>query len=880
MGSATFAPPRRRHSTAMMFATLFKFSAISLALVAAQQSALAQPASSVRFAIPAGSLSNALAEFGRQSGIQVSYLPDYASGKSSAGVQGDLAPQQALQAVLAGSGLTYSFTGSDSVTLHNAAAANATDDTLQLGTITVTKPKAADPADVPYQTAGSLTHLSGEQIDRFRGTSVGDLFSGIPGVLNGDGRNSGAVDVNIRGMQGQGRVPVIVDGASQETSIYQGYNGSTSSTYIDPDFIGSLDIERGASSGADATGATGGVVRISTIGPKDILLPGQTFGVRIKGGLTTNSKTAPAAGSYGGVGYSGGAEGTQNRPAFLHPHGYSGSIAVANTSDHFDITAAYAQRNNGNYYAGKHGHGGGTVQDDGIGVAGTLTPYRNGEQVLNTSTDNESWLLKGNIKFSDEQHLELGYSRYLSTYGHILGSQSQGIIAPMQYQGVMSTIDLATWTARYGWHPADNNLIDLKVDAFYNNIDNRINSTVYTDRLYPQYFWVGSDRKGATVANTSRFYTDFGDFSVQYGGGFTRENSGLPSGISLENTPGLLAGRDGWRKESNGFGSLEWKPRQWLTLSGNVRYSHFDSMDKSSLLADNYKRSDDGWSHILSLTVEPVEGFQIYGKYGSVLRSPSLFESLSGTSFLYPANNNPVAPERNKSIEFGINDLQEGLLTSDDKLRLHAAWFSNHISNYITRGNLKSKSTFGDYYNYVLGRLNLNYAEMRGFELSAEYNIGPVFSSLSWNHYTHVMFCAPSEVLAPGAADCAAGGIYNSFSLQQVPPRDTVTLNLGAHALDDDLTFGTRVNYVGSRYAEGMGSTSAPGQVAGSYSIAASKWHPYTLIDLYANYRISPNASVDVALDNLTDRFYVDALNTIPVPGPGRTLRAGVTLKF
>jgi hemoglobin/transferrin/lactoferrin receptor protein len=303
-------------------------------------------------------------------------------------------------------------------------------------------------------------------------------------------------------------------------------------------------------------------------------------------------------------------------------------------------------------------------------------------------------------------------------------------------------------------------------------------------------------------------------------------------------------------------------------------------MDKSSLLANNYQRSDDGWSHILSLTIEPVEGFQVYGKYGSVLRSPSLFESLSGTSFLYPADNNPVAPERNKSIEFGVNDLQKGLLTRDDKLRLHAAWFSNHISNYITRGNLKSKSAFGDYYNYVLGRLNLNYAEMRGFELSAEYNIGPLFSSLSWNHYTHVMFCAPSEVLAPGAAECAAGGIYNSFSLQQVPPRDTVTLNLGAHALDEDLTFGTRVNYVGSRYANDMGSTSAPGQVAGSYSIAASNWHPYTIIDLYASYRLNTNASVDVALDNLTDRFYVDALNSIPVPGPGRTMRAGVTVKF
>lgn len=881
MSSVTFTQHRKQHSKAIIFSTLFKLSTVTLALSSLSHTALAQSVQQLKLTIPAGPLNNALAEFGRQSGIQLSYLPDYVSGKTSPGVNGTLSPQQALQALLSGTGLGYTFSGTNSVTLRPVitGSAGSSDNSLQLDTITVTKAPAADPADIPYQTAGSLTHLSGDQIGRFRGTSVGDLFSGIPGVLNGDSRNSGSVDINIRGMQGQGRVPVIVDGSTQETSIYQGYNGSTSSTYIDPDFIGSVDIERGASTGADATGATGGVVRVSTLAPKDILLPGHTFGVRMKGGLATNSKTAPTPGTYAGVGYSGLADGTLNRPAFLHPHGYNGSIAVASTSDYFDVTAAYAQRNNGNYYAGKHGKGGGTANSDGTGTSGSLTPYRNGEEVMNTSTDNQSWLLKGNIKFSDQQHLELGYTRYLSTYGHILGSQSQGIIAPLQYQGQLSTIDLATWTARYGWRPADNNLIDLKVDTFYNTIDNRINSTVYTDRLYPQYFWVGSDRKGATVSNTSRFYTDIGDFSLQYGGGFTRENAGLPKGITLENTPGLLAGRDGWRKESNGFGTLEWKPREWLTLSGNVRYSDFETLDKSTLLTNNYRRKDDGWSHILSLTVEPLAGVQLYAKYGSVLRSPSLFESLSGTSFLYPADDNPVAPERNKSLEFGVNNLQQGLLFNDDKLRLHAAWFSNHIGNYITRGNLKRKSTFGDYYNYVLGRLNLNYADMRGFELSAEYSAGPLFSSLSWNHYTHVMFCAPSDVLAPGSASCAAGGIYNSFSLQQVPPRDTVTLNIGAHAMNDDLTFGTRLNYIGSRYAKGMGTTSA-NEVVGSYSISASKWNPYTLIDLYASYRISPNASVDVELDNLTDRFYVDALNSIPVPGPGRTLRADLTLRF
>lgn len=874
---------RGRHGKAIVLTTLFRLSIVSMALLSAQQSVRAETSSAVTFTIAAGPLSQTLAEFGRQSGMQVSYLPQYTQGKSSPGVRGSLAPQQALQQLLAGSGLSYQFTSANSVTLSNSAAnvsAADSEGSLLLDTITVTKARAADPADAPYQSAGSLSHISGAQVERFRGTSVGDFLSGTPGVLNGNGRNSGSVDVNIRGMQGQGRVPVVVDGASQETSIYQGYNGSTSSTYIDPDFIGSVDISRGATFGADATGATGGIVRVSTLTPKDILLPGETFGVRLKGGLITNNSKAPEAGSYAGVGYMSSAQNTQNRPSLFSPHGFSGSIALANTSEFFDLTAAYSQRHTGDYYAGKHGKGAAKVLEDGSTQTGSLTPYRKGEQVMNTSNESDSWLLKGKVKFSDEQHLELGYSRYLSSYGHILGSQSQGLTAPLQYQGLLSSIDLATWTARYAWRPVDNDLIDLKIDTFYNKIDNRINSTVYTDRLYPQYFWVGSDRKGATVSNTSRFYTDLGDLSVDYGGGFNRENAGLPDGVTLANTPGLLAGRDGWRKESNGFGGLEWKPYEWLTMNGNLRYSHFTSMDKSLLLKQPYERKDDGWSHILSLTLEPVKGFQVYGKYGSVIRSPSLFETLSGTSFLIAADNNPVSPERNKSTEFGINYLQESLLAQDDKLRLHVAYFRNHIDNYITRGNLKIKSPNGNYYNYNLGRMNLDYADMRGFEVSAEYNIGPVFSSLSWNHYTHVMFCAPEDRLYPGAQGCSAGGIYNSFSLQQVPPRDTVTLNLGANMLNDDLTIGTRVNYIGSRYTSGTGAGNAPGQVPGSYSIAPSKWNPYTLIDLYASYRINKNASIDIGLDNLTDRFYVDALNTIPIPGPGRTFRAGATLKF
>ncbi len=174
--------------------------------------------------------------------------------------------------------------------------------TVLLDTITISGGTGISAANAPYQTPGSSAYISADEIEARRGTSPGDIFSGSPGVLNGESRNSGGVDVNIRGMQGQGRVPVIVDGASQEVSVYRGYNGSQSRSYIDPDFIGGMALEKGPSNGADATGATGGVVRISTIKAEDILLPGETFGARRKGGFVSNSSGVPALGTPAGQG--------------------------------------------------------------------------------------------------------------------------------------------------------------------------------------------------------------------------------------------------------------------------------------------------------------------------------------------------------------------------------------------------------------------------------------------------------------------------------------------------------------------------------------------------------------------------------------------------
>ncbi len=87
--------------------------------------------------------------------------------------------------------------------------------------------------------------------------------------MSGENRNSGAIDVNIRGMQGANRVPVVVDGAFNTTTVQRGHQGVASRTYIDTDFIGGVEIQKGPSFGGEGAGAIGGLVSMRTINADD-----------------------------------------------------------------------------------------------------------------------------------------------------------------------------------------------------------------------------------------------------------------------------------------------------------------------------------------------------------------------------------------------------------------------------------------------------------------------------------------------------------------------------------------------------------------------------------------------------------------------------------
>lgn len=917
---------------ALLIASTAIIPVASVSVAQAQTAARPQPAS---YDIPAQSLSDSLAAFARATGLRIVYPAELAQGKSAPAVQGALTQNEALERLLSGSGLAWRLTGGNAVTIYKSSSAAGAapvdaDGSLVLDTITVAGGSRGFSADTPYETAGSSTYISGEKIERFRGTSVGDMLSGTPGVLNGDNRlGGGALDVNIRGMQGQGRVPVSVDGAIQETTVWRGYTGVAGRSYVDPDFIGGVMIEKGPSSAADGAGVIGGIVRMNTITVDDILLPEKSFGIRVKGGFNSNSSSVPPIDTLGGLAGDGtypnssvptsfGGPNGMDRPAFLEPTGGNGSIAAGYRSEYVDLVAAYARRKNGNYHAGTRGDvpepkfytdcaavsndscfrpqpGQTTVEIEG------LNHYRAGEEVLNTSQDNESILLKGTIRLPNDQEIDLSYMRYESEYGEIMPSQIlwQG----GSYQAILNSVTMNTYTAKYKWDPADNELVDLKAGLWMTDADLRIPYQWYgwgNDPSLTNYYGTKNRRWGINASNTSRFETALGGLSLSYGGSYTYETIQPGNGADLGN------GRSGNRREVSLFTSGEWKPADWLTLNASLRYSDFTSNDTQLQSRQvSYRTISDGnggtieitdeewraypvprpttisrrtvtlWEHddkrfngdgvapMVSATVEPWDGIQLYGKYSEAIRLPSLFETTRGFSTNYFGTD--LSPEHAKTWEFGINILRDDVLSVGDKLRIKASYFDNTVDGYITRTSLA---------NIGAPIVNLDYAKLRGFELSGSYDLGKFFGDLAYTRYLHTEFCAIPGRVNEAVNLCGAGGTENSYIVNQIPPRDSLSLTLGTRVFDEKLTVGGRVTYNGKRPASSVVAGSGGG------TIEHIDWKPYTIVDLFASYKINENFQIDAAIDNLTDVYYMDALTLGMMPSPGRTFRLNMTAKF
>lgn len=147
--------------------------------------------------VPAQSLSSALQQLGQQANLQILYSPETLSGLKSSAVSGHLEPEQALNNMLLGSGITFQMTG-NTVSLIPAAGAGGA---LELGAVSISGKAPGSTTEgtglyttyssssstrlnlTPKETPQSLTVMTRQRLDDQHLTNLSDTLDATPGII-------------------------------------------------------------------------------------------------------------------------------------------------------------------------------------------------------------------------------------------------------------------------------------------------------------------------------------------------------------------------------------------------------------------------------------------------------------------------------------------------------------------------------------------------------------------------------------------------------------------------------------------------------------------------------------------------------------------------
>ena len=178
--------------------------------------ALADAPAARSYHIAPMSLESALNQFGRESGVLISFGSQVTSGVQSPGLDGQYSPQQALDILLQGSGLQARAEGENAFSLQPAATANAP---VELGTSTVVGDwLGAAEQDNVFEHPGARDVIRREEFERQGATTAREVLNRIPGVNapenNGTGSHDMALNFGIRGLNPRlaSRSTVLMDG--------------------------------------------------------------------------------------------------------------------------------------------------------------------------------------------------------------------------------------------------------------------------------------------------------------------------------------------------------------------------------------------------------------------------------------------------------------------------------------------------------------------------------------------------------------------------------------------------------------------------------------------------------------------------------------------
>nr|WP_320197500.1 TonB-dependent hemoglobin/transferrin/lactoferrin family receptor [Agrobacterium sp. rho-13.3]MDX8306325.1 TonB-dependent hemoglobin/transferrin/lactoferrin family receptor [Agrobacterium sp. rho-13.3]MDX8307344.1 TonB-dependent hemoglobin/transferrin/lactoferrin family receptor [Agrobacterium sp. rho-13.3] len=823
------------------------------------------------FNIPAQPLQSALLTFNRQSGMQITS----AANATQQGVRvntlsGRFTPQQALEKLLAGTGVSFYFTGNGAAVIgerQTVGGAQTLDGSTVLETIVVTGKTDRNAAtgsgfqgtpDWVYEAPASVSVVSKEAIENSGARSARDVLDHVAGVqVNRSESQKPGVQVNIRGLQDNNRVVAMIDGARQ--NFQRAGHGGSQQVFVDSSFIRSVEIEKATGSGVGGAGSLGGSVNFRSVTADDIIKSGEKWGGTITAGSGTNA------------------------------FDFDGNvIAGIRLSEDFSILGGVSHKRLGEYKVGK--------RDSKLIEWSTIV----GDEVLSTGFESVGSLFKMEATPVDDVKIDLSWMRY-----DITSSLSEGTrIDDEDY--LNNTI-----TSSLSWDP-ESALVDLKAKLWFSDTKNDEvrNYTIPDPVSYGMRSWGGS------IENTSRFELPVGAFSLNYGVEAFRD-SGETDAIARINASGIdeAYGYKGMNPSgradmASGFLNATLEHDDWLTVRGGLRYDHYrlkgatqiagvgksfvispagcelwDDFDPTFCIIEideqlgqepapytNFEidKSGGAWLPSASISIKPFDWLQPFVNYSESYRPPSIMETLfsGGHPNTSPTANMPnpnLRAEQAKTWELGANIKTDGLLSSDDSFRLKALWFRRDITDYIAM----ARGYYAPFEKVYDVNVNLDgTTRMRGLELEVNYDIGLAYGGVS---YTRTNTDLASTYTYDGPSDInATPGSGNEIrsSVIFVVPKERFSLDAGVRMLDERFVLGGRMTYV-------QQTQPTVGVLAPTYSAYA-----YRVYDIYGSYAFNENTKLRFAVNNVTDEAYWPSLGTSAIPAPGRTFTASLSVKF
>ena len=404
-----------------------------------------------------------------------------------------------------------------------------------------------------------------------------------------------------------------------------------------------------------------------------------------------------------------------------------------------------------------------------------------------------------------------------------------------------TTLENQQYTLGYTFSRPDIPLVDFSAKAYKNTTNLkqiRINASPYDPAGSRRSFEV--ETTGFDVFNTSRF--DFGNTKVAFTyGGDAFEDQVVTSGYGTELTP------SGRRTASGAFAQGKVTFFDTLDIIAALRYDHYE------LKGGDVHSEGERVSPKITAGITPFNGVTIFATYAEGYRAPAITETLIEGTHSPPATfpllpNPDLKPEVAHNLEGGINIKRDNVLSSNDMFRAKLVAFQNKVDDYID-----AVYEFGAYppFGFALKYENIQKATIEGIELEAFYDTRLWFVGLG----AHRIRGKNDDTGAPLATI----------------PADQVTLTLGMRAFDEKLVAGTRVRFVAAQERVPVPPPTSP-------DIPWLATAGYTVVDLFGEYQLNENATINVNIDNLFDkeyRQYLDLENS-----PGFSARVGLTMRL